>query len=110
MSPTCTGERRLRGRPQPGTVRVAVALFACWLPARRRRPGGQSAQSRARPPCSAAMTLVMAAVRVVLRWSTCPMVPTFTRSLPMVLSLLRAGPARKNKSPLRLAPEGALFR
>src|SRR5262245_56967907 len=59
-----------------------------------------SAQSRARPPCSAAMTLVRAAVRVVLPWSTCPMVPTFTCCLPMFFLLVagRAGP-EKRKAP-----------
>jgi hypothetical protein len=35
------------------------------------------------PPWSAAITCVMALVRVVLPWSTCPMVPTLTCSLPI---------------------------
>ena len=33
------------------------------------------------PPCVSAITFVSAAVSVVLPWSTCPIVPTFTCGL-----------------------------
>jgi hypothetical protein len=52
---------------------------------RKRSSGALSicAQSSALPPYTAAITWVIAEVRVVLPWSTWPMVPTFTCSLPI---------------------------
>src|SRR5262249_21502751 len=57
------------------------------------------AQSRARPPCRPAITFVIAAVKVVLPWSTCPIVPTFTCSLPMVFSSVDR-PGRPKPNPM----------